>query len=71
MIEILSPGNKKYDSVSKKSLYEKFGVKEFWLVDPETKKATGFLFQESIYVTQKESHKQLTSAILLGETFNF
>lgn len=70
IIEILSPGNKKYDSVSKKNLYEKFGVKEFWLVDPETKKATGFLFQGSSYVNQKESQNQLLSAVL-GETFNF
>ena len=29
IIEILSPGNKKYDSVKKKKLYEKFGVKEY------------------------------------------
>jgi hypothetical protein len=39
-------------------------------VDPETKKATGFLFQGSSYVNQKESQNQLLSAVL-GETFKF
>lgn len=42
VIEILSPGNKKHDQVTKKNLYEKFAVKEFWIVDPETKEATGY-----------------------------
>lgn len=64
IIEVLSPGNKKYDSIKKKKLYEKFGVKEYWLVDPETKIANGFLLKGQIYVSQKESRNQLHSSIL-------
>jgi Uma2 family endonuclease len=70
IIEILSPGNKKYDSVKKKKLYEKFGVKEYWIVDPETKMATGFLLKGSIYISQKELHNEIRSSIL-GEKFSF
>ena len=70
IIEVLSPGNKKYDSVKKKKLYEKFGVKEFWLVDPETKIANGFLLKGQIYVSQKESRNQLHSSVL-KKTFSF
>jgi Uma2 family endonuclease len=70
IIEILSPGNKKYDSVKKKNLYEKFGVKEYWIVDPETKIATGFLLKGTVYVNQKESKGQLRSSVL-GEAFAF
>jgi Uma2 family endonuclease len=70
IIEILSPGNKKYDSVKKKNLYEKFGVKEYWIVDPETKIAIGFLLKGSVYINQKESRGQLRSSII-GETFAF
>jgi Uma2 family endonuclease len=70
IIEILSPGNKKYDSVKKKNLYEKFGVKEYWIVDLETKMATGFLLKGSTYVSQKELHNEIRSSIL-GEKFSF
>jgi Uma2 family endonuclease len=70
VIEVLSPGNKKYDSVKKKNLYEKFGVKEYWIVDPETKIATGFLLKGTVYVNQKESKGQLRSSVL-GEAFAF
>ncbi len=34
VIEILSPSSLSYDNVKKRSLYEKYGVKEFWLVHP-------------------------------------
>ncbi len=70
IIEVLSPGNKKYDSVKKKKLYEKFGVKEYWLVDPETKIANGFLMKGQIYTNQKESRNQLHSSVL-KKTFSF
>jgi Uma2 family endonuclease len=70
IIEILSPGNKKYDSVKKKKLYEKFGVREYWIVDPETKIATGFLLKGSTYISQKELHNEIRSSIL-GEKFGF
>lgn len=70
IIEVLSPGNKKYDSIKKKKLYEKFGVKEYWLVDPETKIANGFHLKGSNYVGKKESRSQLHSSIL-KKTFAF
>jgi Uma2 family endonuclease len=37
IIEILSPGNKKHDTEIKKAIYEQFGVKEYFIADPETK----------------------------------
>ena len=38
IIEILSPSNKENDRIFKKHMYEKFGVKEYWVVDPENEK---------------------------------
>ena len=38
LVEILSPGNDKHDSI-KKALYEKFRVKEYWIIDPTSKES--------------------------------
>lgn len=35
LVEILSPSARDRDTVLKRRLYEKFGVEEYWLVDPE------------------------------------
>ncbi|MEZ0537649.1 Uma2 family endonuclease [Caldicellulosiruptoraceae bacterium PP1] len=40
--EILSPSTSTVDFVYKKYLYEKYGVKEYWIVSPEEKKITIF-----------------------------
>ena len=32
VVEILSPSSASYDNIKKRALYEKYGVKEFWLV---------------------------------------
>ena len=39
LVEILSPGNNKHDLITKKDLYEKFGVKEYWIIDPTSKES--------------------------------
>lgn len=36
-VEILSPGNRKKDLGIKHSLYQEFGVKEYWIADPDEK----------------------------------
>ncbi len=37
LIEILSEGNRNHDLIKKKELYEKFRVKEYFIVEPDTK----------------------------------
>jgi Uma2 family endonuclease len=36
VIEILSPGTKRRDRGYKRTLYERSGVREYWIVDPES-----------------------------------
>jgi Uma2 family endonuclease len=48
VIEILS-SNRRHDLVIKKSFYEGNGIREYWLVDPETREATGYLLKAGSY----------------------
>ncbi|MBW8049230.1 MAG: Uma2 family endonuclease [Cytophagales bacterium] len=42
VIEILSPSTAYYDIKIKKRIYEKYGVQEFWSIDPKDNEVTGF-----------------------------
>lgn len=64
IIEILSIASKKRDLVIKKPLYQKFAVKEYWIIDPETNTAFGFQLQKDVYVKLPTEKNQLTSPLL-------
>ena len=49
VIEILSSGDKKRDTVKKKAIYEKYGVKEYWIVDPDTETISVFILEEKVF----------------------
>lgn len=46
-IEILSPSNRKHDLVVKHKLYQEAGVREYWIVDPETCSVIVYTLQEN------------------------
>ncbi|MCW5911426.1 MAG: Uma2 family endonuclease [Cyclobacteriaceae bacterium] len=70
IIEVLSPGNKKHDLVTKKELYEKFGVKEYWVVDPAEKEAIGYELRNKAYV-EFFKEKSRVQSNLLKKSFSF
>lgn len=70
LIEILSEGNEKNDTVRKKELYEKFGVKEYWIVDPESKRSIGYTLVNGRY-KKLEEETGIIRSVLLEATFNF
>lgn len=70
LVEFLSPGNDKHDRVTKKNLYEKFGVKEYWIIDPITKESIVYQLVEKRYVLSKEDKGKLFSP-LFDHSFNF
>ena len=50
VVEVISRGSRRMDSETKKSDYERFGVQEFWLIDPERKSMTFWRLSEGRFV---------------------
>lgn len=49
VVEILSPTSRARDGVLKRRLYAKFGVREYWLVDPEERSVTVLALKGAAY----------------------
>ena len=47
VIEILSPSTVRNDRLLKFNIYEKVGVKEYWIVEPDTKLVNVFVLQDN------------------------
>lgn len=70
LIELLSPGNKTHDTVTKKNLYETFKVKEYWIIDPATKESIGYRLEGGHYQEFARSVGNIAS-LLLKQRFDF
>lgn len=49
IVEVLSPGTEKRDRGYKKDLYEKCGVREYWMVEPEIRTIEVYLLADGAY----------------------
>ena len=49
VVEILSPTSKRHDRIVKFQQYKKAGVREFWIVDPETKSVSAHILNNGEY----------------------
>jgi Uma2 family endonuclease len=69
-IEILSPGaeNARRDRVAKRYLYAKFGVKEYWVVDPVGRLIEVYRLDAAALVLSEtlSENEEVTSALLPG-----
>ena len=52
VIEILSPSTSKHDRVVKFGLYLRYGVKEYWIADPDTKTLQVCILKDGEYITR-------------------
>jgi Uma2 family endonuclease len=71
-IEILSPSNAYYDLRQKKDVYQKYGVKEYIIVDPIALNFELYILKDGIFHLHQKAEKteQLHSVILPGLTFD-
>jgi len=72
VVEILSEHSETIDRTKKKDLYERHGVKEYWIVDPENKKIEQFILTDQKFAEQPIVHsdKKLSSSVLKGLNLN-
>lgn len=52
VIEILSPSTMRHDRFTKFNLYQKAGVREYWIVDPSSKSVQVFLLEDGRYTAK-------------------
>jgi Uma2 family endonuclease len=73
-VEVLSPGTRKIDATKKLRLYEKFGVAEYWMIDPEAEwvevyragTAGGHGLQQAARLLRERGDGPLTSPLFPG-----
>lgn len=70
LIELLSEANRDHGLERKKELYQKFGAKEYYIIEPETKLVLHFQLTGKNYNLINEQTGKLTS-FLPGKTFEF
>ena len=70
VVEILSAGTRKTDEVVKRKLYERYGVREYWIVDPELETVKILRLTDQGYVRAaeltREANEILSSPLLPG-----
>ena len=56
VVEVLSPSTGKRDLTVKKDTYEKFGVKEYWIIDPKGESITVYILRNGKYELDEIYH---------------
>ncbi len=71
IIEILSPSTRRHDMLVKFNLYQRAGVREYWIVDPNSKSVQVFLPDENgIYrISEAYDSKDIAKVNILNGCF--
>ncbi len=70
VVEILSPSNARYDQIEKRRLYEKYGVSEYWIVDPKLQMLTILRLTDGVYVETEPENGLLRSTAIVDFTID-
>ena len=70
IVEILSPATADTDRGAKKLLYERYGVKEYWLVDPDPETVEIYTLQAGRYELAQRAEKTGTVHSVLLPSFS-
>lgn len=64
IIEILSPSTRENDMTLKKELYQRTGVKEYWIVDPEDQSLKQFVLDSGKYKASNGTNDKVVLSFL-------
>lgn len=64
--EVLSPTTATRDLTVKRDRYEKSGVREYWILDPETEEVVAYRLREGRYVAAEAAGPAVTSEVIDG-----
>lgn len=67
VVELLSPSTSNYDLNQKKMVYERNGVSEYWIVDPDTKEVQGHFLKDGNFCLAFKSVGKIDSELLNSE----
>lgn len=65
VIEVLSPTHEKTDLVKKRAIYERNGVREYWIVDPAERRVLHLVLESGAFV-ERPAAPVVESAVLAG-----
>ena len=63
LVEILSPSSIEYDRTLKRNLYQRFGVPEYWIVDPSEHATEQLILQDATYQSRIVSDELVPSFV--------
>ena len=68
LIEVLSPSSRGHDTLTKRALYSRAGVREYWIVDPEHRRVEILsLERDALHTRQTASGVDAVVSPLLGD----
>ncbi len=65
-VEVISPESRSLDTRTKRDDYERAGVREYWLVDPEREAFTFLRLTGGRFETAASTHERYASAVVNG-----
>ena len=67
LLEVLSPGSVKHDTIRKRELYEKNGVREYWIVSPTARDIAQLVLRKKHYgLTELSEADVIKGTVLAG-----
>lgn len=70
VVEVVSAGSRRFDSQTKKADHERFGVREYWLIDPENESFIAFQLKDGRYVENEVTGDTYETEVIPGSVLD-